>query len=424
MSAIKLFTILIFSLIITGCSLINPQSDQPVTIKYWGLWDSATVMNQVREDYKKIKPNVDIVYEKKSPQQYRETLQAQIDSGAGPDIFQFHNTWTPMFAAQLTPIPEDLISQAQFKDQYYPTIFSDLRNTQKQFVGAPLGVDGLGLYYNEDIFQAAGISAPPNSWQELAQTATKLTVRDTAGNIRTAGIALGTASNVDHFPDILALMILQNGGDLKNPTDAHSADALEYYANFAKGENKVWDETMPPSTVAFTGGSLAMYLAPSWRAAEIKTANPLLKFKVAPVPQLQGGSTNWASYWAVGVSSKSKYQKEALDFLKYLQADETLIKLYSESAKTPGRLIGMPYPKKSLAQKLATDPLVGAYVAEAPFMHSFPMSSRTYDNGLNDQIIKAYEDAVNQVLKGTPASKALETTAKNVAIVLAKFSPK
>ena len=422
MPQVKLLLVLFSTLIISGCSLFGSQSDEMVTIKYWGLADSATVMNQIRQDYKKIKPNVDIIYEKKSPQQYRETLEAQINSTSGPDIFQFHNTWTLMLAGELAPIPESVISQGEFKEHYYPTIFTDLRNSKKEFIGAPLGIDGLGLYYNEEIFQAGGISTPPSSWQELSQTAAKLTVRDTAGNIRTAGIALGTASNVDHFSDILALMILQNGGDLKNPIDARSADALEYYANFARSQNRVWDETMPPSTTAFSGGSLAMYLAPSFRAAEIKTANPNLKFKITPIPQLEGGNVNWASYWAVGVSSKTKFQKEAFEFLKYLQQDETLIKLYSESAKTPGRLVGMPYPKKSLAQKLASDPIVGSYVVEAATARSFPMASRTYDNGLNDEIIKAYEDAVNEVLKSTPAEKALEKTAKKIAEVIAKFS--
>src|SRR3989344_5949291 len=191
MPQVKLLLVLFSTLIISGCSLFGSQSDEMVTIKYLGLADSATVMNQIREDYKKIKPNVDIIYEKKSPQQYRESLQAQINSTTCPDIFQFHNTWTQMLESELAPIPRSIISQSQFKDEYYPTIFNDLRNSNKEFVGAPLGIDGLGLYYNEDIFQAAGISQPPASWQELANTVVKLTVRDTAGNIRTAGIFLG-----------------------------------------------------------------------------------------------------------------------------------------------------------------------------------------------------------------------------------------
>ena len=114
------------------------------------------------------------------------------------------------------------------------------------------------------------------------------------------------------------------------------------------------------------------------------------------------------------IKDKDK-QKEAFEFLKYLQKDETLIKLYSESTKTPGRLIGMPYPKKELAKKLASDPISGAYVTFAPFMHSFPMASNTFDNGLNDQIIAAYKEAVDEAFKRTSSTKALEIVAQKVA---------
>lgn len=418
----KILLVLVCSILLSACSLLPiKKSSGPVTLKVWGLWESATTMNLVIDDYKKEHPNVNVIYEKKSIQQYRESLQAQIQAGKGPDVLMFHNTWTPMLKNELTAVPANVISASDFKTNYFPTVINDLRNTSGSFVGVPAGIDGLGLYWNQDIFNAAGIVAPPTTWQELAQVAAKLTVRDTSGNIRTAGAALGTASNVDQFSDILGLMIMQNGGDLKKPTSQLTADALDYYTRFAKGQNRVWDETMPSSTIAFAGGNLAMYFGPSWRAAEIKQANPLLNFKVAPVPQLEGGKLAWASYWAYGVSSKSSSQQAAWDFVKYLEDDQTLIKLYSEDAKTPGMFFGEPYPKISLAQKLSLDPIVGAYVTDAPYMRSFPMASRTFDNGLNDQIIKAYEDAVNKVLSGTSASSALSTTATNVANILNRY---
>ncbi|OGD94520.1 hypothetical protein A2697_05620 [Candidatus Curtissbacteria bacterium RIFCSPHIGHO2_01_FULL_41_44] len=417
-----LTSLLILIIFLSGCSLLpGAKQEKIVTLKYWGLWEPATTVNQIIDDYKKIKPNVNIVYEKKSRDQYREAIENQIQAGKGPDIFLFHNTWTPMLKEELVPVPANIISASEFKKDFYPTALLDLRNSDKKFVGVPLEIDGLGLYWNEDIFKAAGIARPPGSWEELARVAAKLTVSDTAGNIKTAGIALGTASNVDHFSDILGWMIMQNGGDLKSPTDKQSADALEYYVNFTKGPNRVWDETLPPSTVAFAGGNLAMYLAPSWRAIEIKSANPLLRFKIASLPQLVGGKTTWASYWSVGVSTKSQHQQEAWEFIKYLQEEQTLIKLYSEAAKSPNRFFGEPYPKVSMAQKLAQDPIVGAYIQDAPYMRSFPMASRTFDNGLNDQIIKAYEDSVNSVNRGTPAQTALQTTAKNVTQTLTRF---
>lgn len=418
----KLIIIFTLTIFLAGCSLIPKNNkEEQITLKYWGLWESQNTLNQIINDYKKIKPNVSIVYEKKSSQQYRESLQTQIENGKGPDIFRFHNTWTSMLENNLSQVPSNVMTATDFKNNYYPTVISDLRNSQKKFIGIPLEIDGLGLYWNQDIFQAAGITSPPTTWQELAQDAIKLTVKDGAGNISTSGIALGTASNVDHFSDILGLMIMQNGGDAKSPTDKETADALEYYANFAKGDSRVWDESQPASTVAFVGGTLAMYFAPSWRAFEIKNANPLLKFNVAPLPQLEGGRVAWASYWAEGVSAKSTHQKEAWDFVKFMAQDENLIKLYSEAAKTPGRFFGEPYPKVSMAQKITTEPVVGAFIQDAPYMRSFPMASRTFDNGINDQIIKAYEDAINSVHSGESAQKALETTAKNVNTIMERF---
>ena len=412
----------LIAIILSGCSLLSSKKDEQVALKYWGIWESSTTISQVIADYKKIKPNVSITYEKRSPQQYRESLQSQIQSGKGPDIFSFHNTWPVMFKNELAPAPSTVMTDKALSQNYYPVVFKDMRNDKKQVIGLPSGIDGLALYWNEDIFKSAGIPTPPATWQALGQAASQLTVRDSQGNIRTAGVALGTASNIDHYSDILGLMIYQNGGDPKSPVDKQAAEALEYYTSFAKGSNKVWDETLPGSTVAFAGGTLAMYFAPSWRAIEIKNANPLLNFKVAPVPQLENGNINWASYWANGVSAKSAHVNQAWEFVKYLNEEQTLIKLYSEAAKSPGRLFGQPYPTKALGQQLMPDPIVGAYIGEAPTMQSFPMASLTWDNGVNDQIIKAYEDAINSAARGDSAAGALQTTANNITKILSKFN--
>lgn len=328
-----------------------------------------------------------------------------------------------MLSAELAPVPSGVITGSDFSKSYYPTASTDLKNASKKLVGIPTEIDGLALYYNVDIFNAAGIASAPTTWPELAQDAAKVAVKDTAGNLKTAGAALGTASNVDHFSDILGMMILQNRGDPKSPTDKSSSDALDYYVNFAKGPNRVWDGTMPSSTVAFAGGNLAMYFAPSWRAIDIKNANPLLNFKVVPVPQLKLDEQNvgWASYWAVGVSAKSPNQAEAWNFVKYLTQEQTLITLFTRAAQSPGRIFGEPYPRVSMAPKLSSDPILGAYIGQAPSMRSFPMASFTWDNGLNDQIIKAYEDAINATVGGTPSSTALQTTAKNVANILSRY---
>ena len=73
-------------------------------------------------------------------------------------------------------------------------------------------IDGLGLYINEDLFATAGVT-PPTTWTEVISIVPRLTVKN-GSTIVTSAIALGTATNVEHFSDILALMFLQNGASL------------------------------------------------------------------------------------------------------------------------------------------------------------------------------------------------------------------
>ena len=47
--------------------------------------------------------------------------------------------------------------------------------------GVPFGSNCLGLYYNKDMFEAAGITKAPETWDELKDTAQKLTSGNVGG---------------------------------------------------------------------------------------------------------------------------------------------------------------------------------------------------------------------------------------------------
>jgi multiple sugar transport system substrate-binding protein len=280
-------------------------------------------------------------------------------------------------------------------------------------------IDGLGLYYNEDLFAAAGVTVP-STWEELLAIVPKLTVRS-ENTISTSAIALGTTGNVEHFSDIIATMMMQNGAKLSAPTGTQAEEALVFYRKFANPSDPVytWNETLDNSIYAFASGKVAMILAPSWRVFDIKQMNPQLRFRVAPIPQLPGNTVTWASYWAEGVSNKSKNQAQAWEFVKYLTSSEAATKLYTEASKT--RLFGEPYARVDLGATLSADPYVGAYIKQAQTAKSFPLASRTFDNGLNDKLSKYMEDAINAVGQGSAPTAALQTAASGFQQVLSSF---
>ncbi|MFH0863602.1 MAG: extracellular solute-binding protein [Candidatus Gottesmanbacteria bacterium] len=390
---------------------------KPVTINYWGLWENQQIIAPVIAEYEKTHPRVKIVYTRQSPKQYRERLASSLARGEGPDIFRFHNTWTPMFSQDLAPVPVNLTTSLNFSQNYYPIVTNDLKRGTSYY-GIPLEIDGLGLFINEDIFKEAGLTYP-STWEEMRTDAQKLTVRDDEGKIRTAGVALGKTTNVEHWPDILGLMMMQNGVNLANPTDKYAEDALTYFTYFSQPPSNTWDDTLDNSILAFANGQVAMIFAPSWEAFEIKNINPNVNFRILPVPQLPGSNITWASYWVEGVWMKSKNKKDAFEFLNYLASKDVTAKLFTEESKV--RLFGEPYARLDMGSTLTNDQYAGAYIKQAPSAKSFYMCSRTFDNGINDKIIKYYEDAINSLDKGVSPTAALETTAKGVQQVLATY---
>ena len=412
--------LLLLFLLVTKLILPRFQkSKEPVVVSltYWGLWEPENIIAQIIDDYRKDHPNVTIQYVRQSPKDYRERLQSSLAKGEGPDIFRWHNTWLPMLKNDLAPVPGEVYSASDFDTAFFPITKKDVY-ISGSYYGIPLEFDSLALYINEDIFNQNPDVKVPTTWDNLRQTAFKLTQRDSRGQIARAGVAMGTTNNVDHFSDILGLMILQNGGDPGKPGEETVTAALKFYTLFSKQDHS-WSETLPNSTLAFATGKVAMMLAPSWRAIEINQQNPKLNFRLYPVPQLPGTNVSWASYWIEGVAKKSTKQTAAWDFLKYLSSAEVMTKMYQTASQS--RLFGEPYSRQEMATKLQADPFTGAIITQALSARSWPMAGKTFDNGLNDRIIKYYQDAVNAYVNDQDEKQIFDALTAGVTQVLSQY---
>jgi multiple sugar transport system substrate-binding protein len=405
-------------------SLLGKKVGPSGQITWWGLWEDSSTVAPLISAYESAHPGVKITYVAESQQDYRERLTSSLAKGTGPDIFTFHNSWVPMFKNDLDSLPAAVMNPADYAKTFYPIASSDL-TLGNSIVGIPLEYDALALYINEDIFNAAG-KTPPTTWDDLRATAKSLTIKDDQGNITQAGIALGRTENVDQWPEILALLMIQNGVDLNNPTGNLAEDAINFFTEFSKVDG-VWDATLPPSTQAFASGNLAMYIGPSWRAFEIQQANPNLKFKTVPIPQVPKDNPSqpditYATYWAQGVWAKSQSKAVAWDFLKFLSTQDSLQKLYQSESAVRG--FGEPYPRVDMASLLSDQPVLGSIITQAPGAQSWYLDSRTFDGptGINTQMINYFGDAVNAVADGKEsATDALATCAQGVAQVLAQY---
>ena len=249
-NAKKYLILLFFIFLITGIvfliiKVIKGRStpvvpNSPVTLTYWGLWESRDVFQPIIDEYRKSHPNIDIDYIQQNSTEYRERLQAAIVRGEGPDIFRFHNTWTPMLINELDGVPDSVYNNEEYKKIFYPAALDSLKINNKYY-GIPLEIDGLMLFYNEDILKASNVSVP-KTWVDVTDAAAKMTVQSSDKKIITAGIALGTAENIEHFSDILGMMMLQNGTQLwnslfscsRNNTTNCGVETMTFYRSFAE----------------------------------------------------------------------------------------------------------------------------------------------------------------------------------------------
>jgi len=376
-------------------------------VAWWGLWEDDKVMQGLISDFERLHPNITIEYTKQDPDQYRQRLATRIKNGTGPDIFLYHNTWNPMFSDVLLPLPSDTIAPDTFKKDFYPVVQKDMVQNGAIY-GIPLGIDSLALFVNPDIFKAAGAQVP-NNWEDFVKTSKQLTVKDDTGKIKTAGAALGTFGNITHAPDIISLLFVQQGVDMKkfSAFSKNQADALNFYTAFAKGGQSVWDDALDESILAFSKGNLAMYFGYSWDIFRMQSLNKNLQFKVYPVPRLFNQNETIVSYWVNGVSVKSQNQKNALLFMQYLSQKDTAQKFYSEVAKT--RAFGEPPARIDLASTLKSNALIYPFVSQLSNASSTLFSSDTHDGdgGLNFLVNSYLGTAVDSMVKDSSSAESV-----------------
>jgi len=396
-------------------------TEEPTTITYWGLWENPSIIKPVVEAFEKENPDIKVNYEMQVSTDYQDRLQTTITSQKTPDIVRIHSTWLPLFYQNLLPAPANTVSTTEIETNFYPAVKQLIINNQ--IYGIPLTMESIALFVNTQMFEAASLSTP-KTWEDVQSAAKTLLITDKlSGKITRAGIALGTTTNVDFWPDIISLMLLQGGANLLSPTASQLTGTLKYYTQFSKGIDAVWNNTLPSSTLAFATEKVAMILAPSWKAVDIQTINPNLSWKTIPAPQLPDVEpVNWTSYWFEAVPKNSQHSQEAWRFLTYLSSAKAQQLLFESASRERG--FSQAPAHKSVASIAQQNPISAPFVEALPTAQTFYTASLTHDSStaLNSRLIKYLEDAVNAYASNSnETNQVTDTLIKGFNQVLSQY---
>lgn len=422
----RLVTILLAVLLTAqSCSLFGGRSSgKQIELTWWKPFDDSRLVQPLLEEFQKKYPNVRVNYVPKNIDTYEDELVNALASGKGPDIFSIHNDWLPKHKEKISPAPETLVSLRDYKQNFAQVASDDFIDDGKIYA-IPLAVDVLALYYNKDILASAGIARPPATWEELVNMTPKLTRQDTFGDFQRSAVALGTAQNINRAPDILGLLMLQNGTRFYDPNRSQSTinqniqdeqgnafspggRALEFYTQFANPSKVTytWNNRSNNSIEAFDAGKVAMIFSYSYLRPTITARAPFLNYGIAPAPQidLARNRVNFANYWGEAVSKQSANAEAAWNFLNFISGKDVLPKYYDVQKQASSRI--------DILEKQIADPEIGVFAEQALTAKSFYKPDSDAVESIFVQMIE------NVVLRNTSPPDAINAAAEKINLLL------
>lgn len=299
------------------------KDGEQVTLTF-PVWDSAQnlYLQDIIDGFEAENPNIKINMVDVAAADYMNKLSTMLNGGSDCDIVYVKDSDTiPSFAekGQL----EDLtsyIEEAEIETEKY--ISYDEYNLDGKQVALPFKSDYYVLYYNKDIFDAAGVEYPSNdmTWTEWEELCTKLTSGE--GNSKVYGGYLHT------WQACVENWAVQDG---KNTILGPDYSFMKPYYEMAlrmQDAGTIMDySTLKTGNIAYASpfqqGTVATLPMGTWFSgmmiAKAEAGETDVNWGIATLPHPEGveaGSTV-GSTAPMAINANSKHKEEAWEFIKY-----------------------------------------------------------------------------------------------------------
>ena len=288
--------ILLASMLLSECGGGQPAAKEPELLRVWIQWGDNP--QQIQELFDKYTAVSGIKVEVTAPLEEDKILPSLTGSNP-PDVLVLSGGDLVKSYAREGLVVElsDIIKTGGIDLNDFFEAPLDACKFGDQILCLPWGNDIYALFWNKDMFEAAGLDpeTPPATMEELAEFADKMTLRDAAGNLTQVGFL------PDQAWDHSDLYVRMFGGfwyteDGKHMTANNQAmiDSLTWQQQFYTkyGADKViglssgWADAYMSADYPFYTGKMAMYVDGEWMTGPnfISAFKPEASYGVAPFP--------------------------------------------------------------------------------------------------------------------------------------------
>ena len=163
-------------------------SGENVTIRY-AFWQATLepYYNIMAAEFNEMYPNITIEIEPTAWGDYWTMLETAITAGGAADVFHMNGPNLKKYAdAGVLMGLDSYISASGMNLGVFPAAMNDMYNFNGSQYGIVMDYDTIGLFYNKELFDLAGIDYPDSSWtwDDLVSAAAAITgIRDGAFGI-------------------------------------------------------------------------------------------------------------------------------------------------------------------------------------------------------------------------------------------------
>ena len=417
--SVAMIAVLIFSGVLPGYKNQGTQKGPAVSVSLWGTLPRGqingiiSVINKENKSYK-------IEYTELPSSSYESEVVNALASGKGPDFWLISQDMVLKNKDKISPIPFAYYPERNFRDDFIDIsgLFVDGKNDG--LTAFPFLIDPLVMYWNKDLFSSAGISRPPQNWDDFSEDVKTFTQKNEAGNITQSGTALGELNNIKNGKDILSMLIIQSGnpimktdnrGNLKIALDEQdisgkspTASSVKFFNDFSNPNKTVysWNKALSGADTMFAKGALAMYFGYASELPGIKARNPHLNFDMAEVPQIKGDKTKttFAKIYGLAIMKNSSQTK------KQAALNSILFMLSNQVSKDFSQATGLASPRRDLLAEKTTDAYFG-------LLNKAAVMSKAWLEPDGDEVRRIFKDMVESVSSGSLSAGDSVRLAKN-----------
>lgn len=284
-------------------------------------------MESMAEAYMKEHEDVTIEVQAVGWDEYWTKLEASATSNSMPDIFWMHSNQIYKYADNgILADCSDIVNASGYSE----VSVANATGSDGKLYGVPKDKDIVGLLYNKELFDAAQVSYPDDTWTwDDLENASKQIYEKTGKY----GYMAYSHDQIGYWN-----FVYQNGGKILNDdgteaeyTEKATADAIKYYVELQKNDWCPTQEQFANTGAAemFFSGEGAMYFAGNWDLINLCTTYEDMngKWDVAvlpkcPDPAAGEGRASISNSVSYATAAKGKNKELAMDFLKFLGSEE------------------------------------------------------------------------------------------------------